>query len=387
MKIKVYQLLLIAVILIIATITLISIALKNNEVQVIDTVQEVKNETIEPENEIKEEVENTIPENNTEKTENTESIVDGEDETSSKVSSELLPLYKDAIKGDRYYYYSSVPLDDKAIWLNEDTKECSLSIFNRPFTLTGTFEKKGNTYICKSNTAEAEEVSQPIDEIIVTLEKNENVINIVKTSRDAVKIHFIDLRDNSLMDDTEDMNIAFYKNEKMDFVNYNKIIMDTYNKYKEVEDYQNSNIGPMPNILVKLGLSTEKQIKSEIDAAKVQNSNTYIKSNVKYEDFKAKMLEMMTEEYFEEYYSDYKNMDGFVGYCNCGGGIIPTTILGVLSGGIDDNEKTFTFNLLERDDELYSHFEDGEIGDEAECYFIKTIKAVLSEDGSLLLSK
>lgn len=386
MKIKVYQLLLIAVILIIAAITLVSIALKNNEVQVIDTVQEVKNETIEPENEIKEEVENTIPEDNTEKTENTESIVE-DDETISKVSSELLPLYKDAIKGDRYYYYSSVPLDDKAIWLNEDTKECSLSIFNRPFTLTGTFEKKGNTYICKSNTAEAEEVSQPIDEITVTLEKNENVINIVKTSRDAVKIHFIDLRDNSLMDDTEDMNIAFYKNEKMDFVNYNKIIMDTYNKYKEVEDYQNSNIGPMPNILVKLGLSTEKQIKSEIDAAKVQDSNTYIKSNVKYEDFKAKMLEMMTEEYFEEYYSDYKNMDGFVGYCNCGGGIIPTTILGVLSGGIDDNEKTFTFNLLERDDELYSHFEDGEIGDEAECYFIKTIKAVLSEDGSLLLSK
>jgi len=386
MKIKVYQLLLIAVILIIAAITLISIALKNNEVQVIDTVQEVKNETIEPENEIKEEVENTIPEDNTEKTENTESIVE-DNETISKVSSELLPLYKDAIKGDRYYYYSSVPLDDKAIWLNEDTKECSLSIFNRPFTLTGTFEKKGNTYICKSNTAEAEEVSQPIDEITVTLEKNENVINIVKTSRDAVKIHFIDLRDNSLMDDTEDMNIAFYKNEKMDFVNYNKIILDTYKKYKEVEDYQNSNIGPMPNILVKLGLSTEKQIKSEIDAAKVQNSNTYIKSNVKYEDFKAKMLEMMTEEYFEAYYSDYKNMDGFVGYCNCGGGIIPTTILGVLSGGIDDNEKTFTFNLLERDDELYSHFEDGEIEDEAECYFIKTIKAVLSEDGSLLLSK
>ena len=213
------------------------------------------------------------------------------------------------------------------------------------------------------------------------------MINIIKTSRDAVKIHFIDLRDNTLMDDTEDMDIAFYKNEKMDFVNYNKIIMDTYNKYKEVEDYQNSSIGPMPNILVKLGLATEKQIDKEIDDAKVQDASTYIKSNVKYEDFKEKMLEMMTEEYFDAYYSDYKDMDGFVGYCNCAGGVIPTTVLGVLSGGIDDNEKSFTFNLLERDDELYSHFEDGEIEDEAECYFIKTIKAVLSENNNLLISK
>ena len=383
MKIKVYQLLLIAVILIIAVVTLISISIKNNNVQNTNvSVDEVKNEVVEPENKVESEVENTIPEDNTE---NTESIV--ENVAVSKVSSELLPLYKDIIKGDRYYYYSPVPLDDKAIWLNEDTKECSLSIFNRPFSLTGTFEKKGNTYICKSNTAEAEEVSQPVDEITVTLEKNENVINIVKTSRDAVKIHFIDLRDNSLMDDTEDMNIAFYKNEKMDFVNYNKIIMDTYNKYKEVEDYQNSSIGPMPNILVKLGLATEKQIDKEIDDSKVQDASKYIKSNVKYEDFKEKMLEMMTEEYFDAYYSDYKDMDGFVGYCNCAGGVIPTTILGVLSGGIDDNEKTFTFNLLERDDELYSHFEDGEIEDEAECYFIKTIKAVLSENGNLLLSK
>lgn len=384
MKIKVYQLLLVAIILIIAVITLISIAIKNNDMQ--DTnisVEDVKNEVVEPENKIETEIENTIPEDNTEKT---ESIVE-DDENISKVSSELLPLYKDAIKGDRYYYYSPVPLDDKAIWLNEDTKECSLSIFNRPFTLTGTFEKKGNTYICKSNTAEAEEVSQPVDEITVTLEKNGNVINIIKTSRDAVKIHFIDLRDNTLMDDTEDMDIAFYNNEKMDFVNYNRIIMDTYNKYKEVEDYQNSSIGPMPYILAKLSLATEKQIDKEIDDAKVQDASTYIKSSVKYEDFKEKMLEMMTEEYFEAYYSDYKDMDGFVGYCNCAGGTIPTTILGVLGGGTDDNEKTFTFNLLERDDEVYSHFEDGEIEDEAECYFIKTIKAVLSEDGNLLLSK
>ena len=74
--------------------------------------------------------------------------------------------------------------------------------------------------------------------------------------------------------------------------------------------YENNNVGTFPSILVDLELDTEENI------SKLQDNNMYTignyKSNVRYEDFKASMLYMVTESYFNEYYSYYTNEDGYV---------------------------------------------------------------------------
>lgn len=80
----------------------------------------------------------------------------------------------------------------------------------------------------------------------------------------------------------------------------------------------------MPYILVELGLETEENIKSLTSG--INNNTTYIKSNTKYEEFKEKLLQYVTENYFVEKFSQYKNIDGYVGFCNCTGGTIPVEV-------------------------------------------------------------
>lgn len=97
-----------------------------------------------------------------------------------------------------------------------------------------------------------------------------------------------------------------------------KMAMDTLEKYIELSAYENSNIGPMPGLLVRLGLENSENI--ELLCGGIYNASAYIKSNTKYEDFKNALLQYVTEDYFLNNFSNYKNIDDYVAFCNCAGG-------------------------------------------------------------------
>ena len=141
--------------------------------------------------------------------------------------------------------------------------------------------------------------------------------------------------------------------------NVEKMAKKTLNEYIKISDYENSNIGPMPYILVELGLETEENI--NVLTSEVNDTTTYIKSTTKYEDFKEKLLQYVTENYFLEKFSQYKNIDGYVGVCNCASGTIPIEVERITLKSV--NEKQYTFNVIFKDMKVYEHYlnlEDGE---------------------------
>lgn len=131
-----------------------------------------------------------------------------------------------------------------------------------------------------------------------------------------------------------------------------RMAKETLEKYIELSDFENSAIGPMPNILVELGLENQENINLLTDG--IYDASTYIKSNTKYEEFKDKLLEYMTENYFMENFSQYKNIDGYVGFCNCAGGTILTEIEKITLKSIDGT--TYNFNVVFKDIEMYEHY-------------------------------
>ena len=130
----------------------------------------------------------------------------------------------------------------------------------------------------------------------------------------------------------------------------------TFEKFLKIEVFEDSNIGPMPYILKELGLETEEQIEKEIKD--VNDTKTYIKSSTKYEEFKKEMLKYMTEELFNKNYSQYKNMDGYVGFCNVAAEFPTTSIEDMKLISKDSDSYQFTITL--KDDELYEHSLNGE---------------------------
>ena len=146
----------------------------------------------------------------------------------------------------------------------------------------------------------------------------------------------------------------------------------TLDEYTELSCYENNSIGPMPYILVKLGLESEENI--NILCKENTDPSLYIKSNTKYEDFKKSMLKYLTEEYFEEKFSQYKNIDGYVGFCNCKGSITPIDIQDIKLTSKDIDK--YTFDVTFRDLEMYEHYlnpEEGENIKEDDYLYNKTI--------------
>ena len=135
--------------------------------------------------------------------------------------------------------------------------------------------------------------------------------------------------------------------------------------------YENNNVGTFPSILVDLGLDTEENI------SKLQDNNMYTignyKSNVRYEDFKASMLYMVTESYFNEYYSYYTNEDGYVTVNNGAGSYIPLEVLSLESITYDSIFKTYDCEIKIKDVELFEHAENGEQISEDEIYFLAEV--------------
>ena len=64
--------------------------------------------------------------------------------------------------------------------------------------------------------------------------------------------------------------------------------------------YQVSNIGAMPYILDELNLETRDNIDKIINDSGIKNTDEYVKTNIKYEDFKQEMLKYVTEKNLEK---------------------------------------------------------------------------------------
>ena len=148
-------------------------------------------------------------------------------------------------------------------------------------------------------------------------------------------------------------------------------------KYVKLSDYETPDVGPMPYLLAELGLDT----KDNLDAQCLKNpgSDAYIKSNVKYDDFKKAMLNYVSEEYFNNNFSGYINVDGNVGYKYIAMGLIPTSVSDVELFGNKDNE--YIFNVTFRDDEMYDHYINKiDSTTEEECYYERKVTLVLEND-------
>lgn len=158
--------------------------------------------------------------------------------------------------------------------------------------------------------------------------------------------------------DTSNNNIVENNNILQD-ENAEKMAKKILNEYTKLSNYENSNIGPMPYILVELGLETEENI--NLLTLEINDTTKYIKSNTKYEDFKERLLQYVTENYFVENFSQYKNIDGYVGFCNSAGGTIPVEVERITLSSV--NGTVYTFNVVFKDMEVYDHYlnpEDGE---------------------------
>lgn len=144
------------------------------------------------------------------------------------------------------------------------------------------------------------------------------------------------------------------------------IAKNTVNEYLEkIASYEKSNIGPMPYLLYELELAS----KEELDALSqnVTTTEEYIKSNTSYENFKNALLQYVTEDYFVKFFSQYRNIDGYVAFCNCAGSGLWTNV--------EDAElisrvgNTFNFKITIKDLELYDHYLNGdEYVKEEDCY-------------------
>ena len=155
------------------------------------------------------------------------------------------------------------------------------------------------------------------------------------------------------------------QNENLENLAKNKI-----SKYLKLSVYERNNIGPMPNILSELELESIKNLEKLCENS--NNPSEYIKSNVKYDVFKEALLEYVTEEYFDTYYSQYKNMDGYVGFCNCAGSFIEVEVEDIKL--VSKAEEECVFDVTFKDVELYTHYLNGENISKDEYLFNDNIK-------------
>ena len=160
------------------------------------------------------------------------------------------------------------------------------------------------------------------------------------------------------------------------------IVKNTLTEYQKIEGYEKSNIGPMPYLLAKLGLDTEENL-DELSKGQA-DSNGYIKSNTDYEKFKNALLQYVTEDYFTKYFSQYRNIDGKVAFCDCAGGGVAFEIEKVNLKSNDGNK--YVFDVSFKDLEIYNNMVEGEPADEEEYLIENEIEFEYVND-RLVISK
>ena len=157
---------------------------------------------------------------------------------------------------------------------------------------------------------------------------------------------------DNILEISDDKNSKEFSEEEI-----TQLALETYKKYLKLEIYQNSSIGPMPYILEELGLEKRENIEKIIQDKENYNQ-TYIKSHTKYQDFKNEMLKVMTEEIFNTKYSNYKDIDGYVAFCDSAAGFIPISVEDIKLISKSDNDYVFKITL--KDEEMYDHYLNGE---------------------------
>lgn len=199
-------------------------------------------------------------------------------------------------------------------------------------------------------------------------------------------------KDNVAKED-DSTNVTRNTVEDIDFENYtytntitNQAVADKRQKEAEtvitkyVEEYvfyEDNNVGTFGQILSDLGIVTEDYINNLYEDNISTPADQVVKTEAKYEDFKAKMLEMVTQNYFNEYFSNYQNIGGYVGIDMGAGEYVPYAFISIdqcLS--YDDNTNLYIYEVTLCDGESYLQYENEEI-DLEDCLF--QIEVVLRE--------
>ncbi len=125
------------------------------------------------------------------------------------------------------------------------------------------------------------------------------------------------------------------------------------NKYFELSDYEKSAASANPMLLSELDLEDYDNLWNSF--TNFRNTEEYIKTNVTYQDFKNEMLKYVTKEYFNNYYSHYIDMEGFVGVQNVAyGGFETVTVKEIDLISNKNNEYIFKTTLI--NGFMYDHY-------------------------------
>lgn len=163
-----------------------------------------------------------------------------------------------------------------------------------------------------------------------------------------------------------------------------ELAADTVTKCIDLVDYDTVYQNAMPNILEELGFASRDNIQKMLEST-TPNEKGYFKTGVKYDDFKRKMLEVFTEEYFNIHFDGYPNIDGYVGVVNTGIGLPACSLDSIISVEYQGENK-YLCEAKIRDDEVYWHYEnpeEGEIISLDDCFF--TWNLMLRNVGGKLL--
>ncbi len=190
----------------------------------------------------------------------------------------------------------------------------------------------------------------------VNTSMSENIVEDVKNESNNK------VSNESEKEDKNEGNVVITETNIIDDINnisdeeLEAIAKETLKEYLEYESYEKSNIGPMPYILVKLGFEKEEELKTVMNGHPYTEG--YIKSNTNYDKFKNALLQYVTEDYFVRFFSQYRNIDGKVAFCDCAGGTIPIDVENVTLKSKNNNK--YKFNIVFKDLEIYDHYLEGE---------------------------
>lgn len=173
---------------------------------------------------------------------------------------------------------------------------------------------------------------------------SENVVNEVENA--------IDNEIENIVEE-EKLEIGVTNSEKMELEEKAKELMS---KYVSLSYYEADTLGAMPYILVELELIDSEDLDKILQDASVATRD-YIKTTVKYNDFKSAMLEYISEEYFNKYFKLYKNMDGFVGIQNTAAGFGAAEVESAELLNIENDE--YHFKIVFKDVQTYELYASG----------------------------
>ena len=204
------------------------------------------------------------------------------------------------------------------------------------------------------------------------IEKNSNINREVILSENETS-------DKNDKDDKNNKNDA----DELDEDEAKKLAGSSIKKYCNVAGFEDSDIKGMPVILEKLGFISRDEISDGIDTSKGTPYGRYYKTSVKYEAFKEKMLEMMTEEYFENNFSGYIDIEGYVGVVLEGIGMEPVDFESVESIEYIGNNK-YICKAKMKDVALFDYgYTEDELSDE-ELYFSWSVELEKVNDKLLI---